>query len=166
MIKKIPFGRPEAFNVVVEVAAGGSKKYAYDGEIGAIKLSRVLYDGLKFPFNYGFVAATENYDGGHLDAFIFSTHPLMAGMVAQCRAVGMLQLIDHGKPDHKILAVPLAENRLDRLQDIGDVPIGDKQKILDFYRAAASQWDRSIQIEGFADKIAAKKELLRTLEFD
>jgi inorganic pyrophosphatase len=52
MISKIPFGDAEAFNVIIEVSQGGAKKYAYDSEMEAVKLNRVLYDDLVFPFNY------------------------------------------------------------------------------------------------------------------
>ncbi len=165
MISKIPFGDPESFNVIIEVSKGGAKKYAYDSEMEAVKLKRVLYDCLVFPFNYGFVAQTESGDGRHLDAFVLSTHPLTHGTVVSCRAIGMLKMVDRSKQDNKIIAVPVMENRLENIQDIGDWPQTEQQKIIDFYNTAAAQWDSSIQLNGFEGKEAAKKELLRTLEY-
>lgn len=165
-MKHLPFGELDAFNVVIEVPKGGAKKYAYDSELDAIKLSRVLYDGLTFPFNYGFVARTENHDGGHLDAFVIATHPITRGTVVVCRAVGMVELNDHGKPDHKILAVPLSERRLEHIQEIGDVLDSDRQSILNFYLGVSKQWDRTMHLKGFVGKIAARKELLRTQILD
>lgn len=161
-MKKIPFGELDAFNVVVEVPQGGAKKYAYDSDLGAIKLSRVLYDGLTFPLNYGFVGRTETHDGGNLDAFIISTHPITRGTVVVCRAVGMAEFEDHGKQDHKILAVPLNETRLSHIRDIDDVAAADKDNITKFYEAAAKQWDRAMHLRAFVNKTAARKELLRT----
>ena len=165
MISKIPFGDADAFNVIIEVSQGGAKKYAYDSEMEAVKLKRELYDGLVFPFNYGFVAQTESGDGRHLDAFVISTHPLTHGTVVSCRAIGMLKMVDRSKQDNKIIAVPVMENRLENLRDITDWPQTEQQKITDFYKIAAAQWDSSIQLNGFEGKEAAKKELLRTLEF-
>ncbi len=165
MISKIPFGDAEAFNVIIEVSQGGAKKYAYDSEMEAVKLNRVLYDDLVFPFNYGFVAQTESGDGRHLDAFVLATHPLTHGTVVTCRAIGLLKMVDRNKQDNKIIAVPLSESRMTDLADITDWPQSEQQKIIEFYQTAAAQWDSSIQLNGFEGKEAAKKELLRTLEF-
>lgn len=148
--------------MVVEVSMNGLKKYAYDSEMDAIKLNRVLYDGLKFPFNYGFVPQTEGRDGDHLDAFIISTHPITRSTVVQCRAIGVLEITDHGKHDPKIIAIPISENRFKNIQDIGDLPLADKDKLLNFYEQAGLQWDREMKAEGFSDKAKARKELLRT----
>ncbi|MBI5530580.1 MAG: inorganic diphosphatase [Candidatus Doudnabacteria bacterium] len=166
MISKIPFGTADEFNVIIEVPQGEAKKYAYDAEIEAVKLSRVLYDGLVFPFNYGFVAETESGDGRHLDAFILATHPLSRGTVVLCRAIGMLKMKDRGKQDNKIIAVPISENRMEGLNDITDWPEEEKEKIKDFYKIAAAQWDSTIELLGYENKDAAKKELLRTLEYN
>ena len=165
-LNNIPFGELEAFNVVVETPKGSTEKYAYEPELGAIKVSRVLYDGLAFPFNYGFVARTETYDGGFLDAFVISTHPITTGTIVTCRAVGMLEFMDEGKQDHKIIAVPLSDERLNNLQEIGDLSASDKELVASFYSQAAKQWSRDMQIQGFADKSKAKKELLRTQILD
>lgn len=164
-INKISFGEVNAFNVIIEVSEGGAKKYAYDREMETFKLSRLLYDGLVMPFNYGFVAQTENADGNHLDAFILCTHPLSRGIVATCRTIGMLKMNDRGKQDNKIIAVPLSEIRMEYLQDITDWPETEQEKILNFYRQASVQWGSTIELLGFVNKEAAKKELLRTLEF-
>lgn len=164
-ISKIPFGEVDAFNVVIEVSEGAPKKYAYDSEIEAVKLSRVLYDGLVMPFNYGFITQTESADGNHLDAFILCTHPLSRGTVVTCRTIGMLKMNDRGKQDNKIIAVPLNENRMENLQDIADWPEVEQEKILNFYRQASVQWDSTIELLGFTNKESAKKEILRTLEF-
>ncbi|MDR3643243.1 MAG: inorganic diphosphatase [Candidatus Doudnabacteria bacterium] len=165
-IKIIPFGEVEAFNAVIEVPQGEMKKYAYDPELGSIKLTRVLYDGIKFPFNYGFVAGTENHDGGHLDVFVISTHAITRGTVVVCRAIGVMEMEDQGKPDHKIIAVPNTETRLANLKDIKDFEESEREKISLFYRSAAEQWGLAIKLLGFADKAKAKKELLRTLQFE
>lgn len=148
--------------MVVEVSMGGLKKYAYDSEMDAIKLSRVLYDGLQFPFNYGFVPQTESRDGDHLDAFIISSEPITRGTVVECRAVGVLEVTDNGKSDPKIIAIPVIASRMKNIQDIGDLPQADKNKLLEFYKEAGKQWDREMTVEGFSDKAKARKELLRT----
>ncbi|MCL5667387.1 MAG: inorganic diphosphatase [Patescibacteria group bacterium] len=164
--QKVPFGEIEAFNVVIEVPTGSAKKYAYDPEMDALKLSQVLYDNVGFPFNYGYVAETESGDGENLDAFVLSTHPLATGTVVTCRAIGLIELIDRGQEDHKVIAVPLSEHRFDKILDIKDLPVEHIPAFEDFYRKASAQWKKDIQVKGFFGRDRAVKELLRTQILD
>jgi len=159
----VPFGETAAFNVIVEVPTGGQKKYAYDHDMEAFKLSNVLYDEAKFPFNYGYVAQTLADDGNNLDAYVLSTHSLSRGTVVPCRAVGMLEVVDREQNDNKILAVPLSEKRLEYIKDLVDMPKEYIAAFEEFYKHLAKQWGGDIRIVRFSDKEQAKKELLRTM---
>ena len=162
--KKVPFGDTKAFNVVVEVPAGGQKKYEYDSEMDAIKLGEVLYGDLRFPFNYGHVPKTLAGDNDLLDAFVMSTHPITTGTVVECRAVGLLEVNDRGKRDNKILAIPLNETQFSHIVDVDDIPAADMEKLREFYRQIPKAWDRQIDLVSVKDKEAAVKELLLTQE--
>lgn len=162
--RKVPFGEIHAFNVVVEVPAGGQKKYEYDAEIDAIKLGEILYGDLRFPFNYGHVPKTLAGDNHLLDAFVLSTYPITTGTVVECRAVGLLEVVDRGKRDNKILAVPVKEPRFKSVQSLADVGAEVLEKLKAFYQALPLAWQRDIQLLGFKDKDSAVKELLLTQE--
>ena len=162
--KDVPFGDAKTFNVVVEVPAGGQKKYEYDSEMDAIKLGEVLYGDLSFPFNYGHVPKTLAGDNDLLDAFVISSYPITTGTVVQCRAVGLLEVMDRGRRDNKILAIPVNDTRFDHIQNIEDVPEGDKEKFRAFYTALPTAWNREITLVGIKNKEAAAKELLLTQE--
>jgi len=144
----------------------GKKKYAYDPEINAIKLSRVLYGQEKFPLNYGHVAQTFAQDNNLLDAFVFSTYPITTGTVVACRAIGVLKVIDEGKKDDKILAVPIAETVFDHLQDVADIPPDQISALEKFYKMLPKAWDKKIKIIGIANKKEAVKELQAAREFE
>jgi inorganic pyrophosphatase len=126
----------------------------------------VLYDEVRFPFNYGFVAQTESGDGENLDAFVLSTHPISRGTMVVCRPVGMIELIDRGKEDHKIIAVLNNEPKWSDVQDMKDLPVEYVTMFEEFYKELARQWHHDIKITGFFGKDRAKKELLRTQNFD
>ena len=162
--KKVPFGDTKAFNVVVEVPAGGQKKYEYDSEMDAIKLGEVLYGEIKFPFNYGHVPKTLAGDNDLLDAFVISTYPITTGTVVECRAVGLLEVNDRGKRDNKILAIPVSEAQFGNIQDVADIPEADIEKVKEFYLQISKAWNRQIDLLSVKDKEAAVKELLLTQE--
>lgn len=165
-LKKVPFGEINAVNIIVEVPHGQSKKYEYDPAMEAMRLDGVLYDGVTFPFNYGYVAQTEAQDGDGLDAFVISTHPISSGMVVPSRPIGMLEVIDRGHKDHKIIAVPIHEHRLDYLQDIINLPGAEIKKFEEFYKNLAAQWNRDIKLNGVVGKNLAEKELRLTQNFE
>ena len=54
--KNIPFGKIEAFNVLIEIPQGSYNKYEHDEELDEIKLDFVFWGDCKFPDNYGLVA--------------------------------------------------------------------------------------------------------------
>src|SRR3989344_6975947 len=107
--KDIPLGTAEEFNVMVEIPKGSENKYEYDDDLDIIKLDWVFTGGFHFPFDYGFMPETRGGDGDNLDVFVINSHSLTVGTVAKCRAIGMIELLDMGVEDNKILAVPISD---------------------------------------------------------
>jgi len=119
--KNIPLGTVEEFNVIVEIPKGSENKYEYDEDLDVIKLDWVFSGGFHFPFDYGYIPETRGGDGDHLDAFVFSSHPIDFGAVVKCRAIGMIELIDRGEEDNKILAVALADPKYTSHKELSDL---------------------------------------------
>lgn len=164
--KKIPFGTAQKFNVVIEVPSGSKKKYEYDPEMDAIKLNKVFYGAAAFPLNYGHIPKSISGDNSLLDAFVISTHPFEIGTVAECRPVGLVGVIDRGKKDNKILAVPVAERAMEHYQDLADLPPGILQQIEHFYEHLKLEEHPEVLFQGFADKEQAVKELIWAQEME
>ena len=61
---------PETFNVVIEVPQGSKVKYELEKETGVLKVDRVLYSSVVYPWNYGFIPQTLAEDEDPLDAII------------------------------------------------------------------------------------------------
>jgi len=96
---------PQIVNAVVEVPYGCTNKYEYDKSLKLFRLDRPLYASVHYPGEYGFIPSTLSPDGDALDILILVTRPTFTGCVMEARAVGVLKMIDQGKPDEKILAV-------------------------------------------------------------
>ncbi len=161
-IKNLPFGEPEAFNVVIEVVQGTRNKYEYDEELDVIKLDRVLYGAQRFPANYGFIPQTRAEDGDHSDALVFSTDPLTPGTVVVARPIGMMDMIDTGELDNKILAVPVVDPRFADVQSLEDLPAHVLKEIQNFFETYKVLQNKKVEVKGFRDKAAALKELEST----
>jgi len=103
----LPIGEkaPETVNAVVEVPYGCANKYEYDETLHLFRLDRPLFASVHYPGEYGFIPSTLSPDGDALDIVILVTHATFPGCIMEARSVGVLEMIDRGKHDQKILAV-------------------------------------------------------------
>lgn len=112
---------PEEFNTIVEIPKGSHNKYEIDKETGLIALDRANYSAAPYPFDYGFVPQTLWEDGDPLDVVILTTYPLMPGILVKVRPVAVIDMIDSGDSDYKIIAVPVDDKRFEYAQDLEDL---------------------------------------------
>lgn len=89
---------------VVEIPKGSICKYEIDQVTGTTWLDRVLK--LECPQNYGFITNTLAEDGDPLDVFILMDEPLVTGTYVELEVLGVIEMMDGGKMDHKIIAKP------------------------------------------------------------
>jgi len=107
----IPAGRrvPDIINAIVEIPKGERNKYEYDPDYNLFRLDRVLASPMHYPTAYGFVPSTIFSDGDPVDIMILIDEPTFVGCLIEVRPIGVMRLIDSGKQDDKIIAVPIAD---------------------------------------------------------
>jgi inorganic pyrophosphatase len=92
-------------NAVVEVSSGSINKYEIITESGQLKLDRVGYSSLAYPFTYGAIPNTWDLDNDPLDIEIVGiTEALVPGALVEARIIGAMKFIDNGEIDDKIIA--------------------------------------------------------------
>jgi inorganic pyrophosphatase len=108
-------------NAIVEVSAGSINKYEIINETGHLKLDRVGYSTLAYPFTYGAIPQTWDHDNDMLDIIIINvTEPLVAGSHVEARIVGAMKFVDTGEIDDKIIAVLADDKRVDHIKSYTD----------------------------------------------
>jgi inorganic pyrophosphatase len=112
---------PEEFNAIIEIPKGSFNKYEVDKKTGLIALDRANYSAAPYPFDYGFAPQTYWEDNDPLDVIVLTTFPLNPGILVRVRPVAVLDMIDDGDSDMKVLAVPAADRRWEDVQDLGDL---------------------------------------------
>jgi CubicO group peptidase (beta-lactamase class C family)/inorganic pyrophosphatase len=90
--------------VFIENEAGSAQKHTYDERTLALLRSETV--SRAYPFPYGFVLGTRSGDGDAVDCFVISGGTLASGAIVACEAVALLEQVEDGETDHKILAVP------------------------------------------------------------
>ena len=119
----IPRGEdaPEILNCIIEIPKGSPNKYELDKKTGLIALDRANYSSAPYPFDYGFVPQTLWEDGDPLDIVVPTTFPLIPGVLVRVRPVAVMEMIDDGESDYKIIAVPVDDKRWDDVNDLDDL---------------------------------------------
>jgi len=77
--------------VVIETPKGSRNKFKYDPTTHRFKLSKVLPEGMVFPYDFGFVPATKGPDGDPIDVLVLMDEPTFPGCLLESRLVGILE---------------------------------------------------------------------------
>lgn len=119
----VPLGEnaPDEINVIIEIPKGSPNKYEIDKETGLIKLDRVNYSAAPYPFDYGFAPQTLWEDNDPLDVIVLTTYPLASGILVAVRPVAVMEMIDTGESDYKIIGVPVEDKRWEDVKDLHDL---------------------------------------------
>lgn len=115
-------GKEDIVNSLVEINAGTLNKYETITESGQLKLDRVGYSSLAFPYTYGTIPQTWDHDGDPLDVAIVNViEPLALGCLAEVRVIGVIKFEDAGEVDDKIIGVLADDRRSDHIKSINDL---------------------------------------------
>lgn len=112
----------DVLTMVVEIPTGSRNKYEVDHRTGEIFLDRRLFTATRYPADYGYVPDTLAEDGDPLDVLALVAEPTFPGCRIRVRPLGLFLMEDQGKPDHKVLGVPVHEPLWAHLQRLEDVP--------------------------------------------
>ncbi|NLM75260.1 MAG: inorganic diphosphatase [Clostridiaceae bacterium] len=113
---------PEDFYAVVEIQKGSKTKYELDKETGMLVLDRILSTSTHYPANYGFIPRTYGDDNDPLDVLILCSEPIGPMTLVRCYPIGMFTMLDNGRIDSKIIAIPFTDPSYNGYEDVSDLP--------------------------------------------
>ena len=125
---------PEDFIAVIEIPQGSKKKYELDKETGLIILDRVLHTSTHYPANYGFIPRTYGDDLDPLDVLVLCSEPLEPLILVRCYPIGVISMIDSGRNDEKIIAIPYSDPTYNSYHDISELPRHIFDEMSHFFR--------------------------------
>lgn len=143
---EIPRGSAKELNVIVEIPMNSRVKYELDKETGLIMFDRALYSPMHYPANYGFVPQTLWEDGDPLDVLVMGFESLVPGCLIKVRPIGVLDMIDGGDGDAKVLAVPIKDPRFKSINDINDVEPHLLEEIKHFYQVYKDLEKKKVEV--------------------
>lgn len=152
----IEAGTLEEINTIIEINRGSKNKYEIDKKTGLIALDRVLHTTQDFPFDYGFIPQTLWYDNDPVDVIVLSSHPLLPGILVRVRPVAIMNMIDGGHADDKLIAVPVDDPRWNDVKDLQNINPHTLKEIEHFYSTYKNLQNKVVEVSGFKGKKEAE----------
>ncbi len=161
---EVESGSKDEMNVIIEINKGSKNKYEIDKKTGLIALDRVAHTAQDFPFDYGFVPKSLWHDEDPLDVILLTTYPLQPGILVRARPIAIMNMIDSGEGDDKIIAVPVDDPRWEDTKDLADINKHTLKEIEHFYSTYKKLQQKEVEVRGFKGKEEAQKAFEEGLE--
>ncbi|MBE6778672.1 MAG: inorganic diphosphatase [Ruminococcaceae bacterium] len=150
---------PEDFLCVVEISKGSKKKYELDKETGLIILDRILYTSTHYPANYGFIPRTYGDDGDPLDVLLLCAEPLEPLTLVRAYPIGVISMIDNGRNDAKIIAIPFNDPNYNQYTDIDQLPRHIFDEMRHFFSVYKNLENKTTAVE----EVSAREDAVRII---
>ncbi|RNA62966.1 inorganic diphosphatase [Chryseobacterium nematophagum] len=143
---------PQIVTAVIEIPSGSHTKYEIDKLSGLIRLDRILLSSMYYPANYGIIPKTYYSDGDPLDILVLCSESLVPLTLVNARVIGIMEMTDEEKKDHKIIAVAENDFPLADVHDIEDLPVYTVNGIQNFFEEYKKLEGKAVQVFGFKNK--------------
>ncbi len=161
----IPTGRepPTVVNAIIEIPTNERNKFELDKDLGIFRLDRVLHSAVHYPGDYGFLPRTLGDDGDPLDVLVLMTIPVFTGCLVECRPIGLFHLIDRGKADEKVLAVPLGDPYSEGIHELSDIPQHTLKEVEHFFQVYKDLEGVTTRTRGFEGAAEAREAITHAM---
>lgn len=151
---------PEIVRLIVEIPKQSGNKYEYDRALGVFRLDRTLYSPMHYPGDYGFIPGTLAEDGDPMDGLALVDQPSFPGCLVEVRPVAVLNMVDSGIGDQKIISVPTRNPRYDQIHTIDQIFPHIRLEIEHFFAIYKELEGKVTEMRGWGDPREARKMIV------
>lgn len=151
-------------DALIEIPAGSKNKYEVDKENKRIILDRPLYSAVYYPAEYGYIEDTLANDGDPIDILTLATFPTFPGCTVPSRVIGMLEMVDDGDEDVKLIAVSATDPRYDDVKTLDDLPAHTLKEIKHFFDTYKILQNKKVETGKWQDIATAEKFLKEAID--
>ncbi len=148
---------PRTVTAVIEIPQGSRCKFELDKPSGLLKLDRVIYSSFYYPVNYGFIPQTYGDDKDPLDILVLTSLPVVPLTLMEAKVIGVMQMIDSGDSDDKIIAVAAKDPSVNHYNNIEELPSHFLNELRHFFEEYKALENKEVVVEEFGDKVIALK---------
>ncbi len=155
---------PDDFVGVIEIPKGSKIKYELDKETGLIKLDRILHTSTHYPANYGFIPRTYADDGDPLDVLVLCSETLYPMTLVRCYPIGVIRMIDSGRHDDKIIAIPFDDPNYNMYHSIDELPKHIFDEMTHFFKVYKELENKTTAVNEIENEFSAKQILVEDID--
>lgn len=155
---------PDDFVAVIEIEKGSKNKYELDKETGNIILDRILYTSTHYPANYGLIPRTYADDNDPLDVLVLCSESLYPLSLVRCYPIGMISMLDQGKMDEKIIAIPFNDPNYNCYKHISDLPAHVVNEMRHFFSVYKNLEDKETIVNDEAGPEQARETIKAAMD--
>lgn len=155
---------PAVVRSFIEIPRGSRGKYELDKETGMLALDRVLASSMSYPANYGFIPQSYCEDKDPLDILVFCSVDLQPLCALNAKPIGVMQMVDGGEMDDKIIAVAADDKEWNHYNDISELPPHTLKMVKNFFEDYKKlEKNKVVEVKEFQGKAAAHKTITDAL---
>jgi len=148
---------PSIVNGIIEIPKNTRAKYELDKESGLLMMDRVIFSSMYYPANYGFIPQTYCDDNDPLDILVLSQINIVPMCIVSAKVIGVMQMMDDGETDDKIIAVAENDVSVNYIDDISELPMHFFKELKNFFEDYKKLENKTVKIEEFQGKELAQK---------
>jgi inorganic pyrophosphatase len=163
----VPSGEqsPRVVNAIIEIPQGSRCKYEIDKKSGLLKLDRVIFSSFYYPINYGFIPQSYGGDKDPLDILVITSLPVQPLTLMEAKVIGVMQMVDGGEPDDKIIAVAAKDPGVNHYNNIEELPRHFFDELRHFFEEYKKLENKTVLVEDFGDKATALNIIEEAIRF-
>lgn len=154
----------EDFIAVIEIEKGSKKKYELDKETGSLILDRILYTSTHYPANYGLIPRTYADDNDPLDVLVLCSEVIQPLSLVRCYPIGVITMLDQGKLDEKIIAIPFKDPTYNSYHDVSELPSHIFTEMSHFFTVYKNLEQKETMVDEVRGTEDAKKVIQKCLD--
>ena len=155
---------PEKFSAVIEISKNSKNKYELDKQTGLLRLDRILHTSTHYPANYGFIPRTYADDLDPLDVLVMCSEEIMPLTLVEVYPIGVIRMIDQGKLDEKIIAIPFSDPNYNMFRSIYDLPKHIFNEMCHFFMVYKQLEDKDTAVNDMGDCDEAREIIRAAIE--
>lgn len=155
---------PGIVNAIIEIPKGSKCKYEIDKKSGLLRLDRVLFSSVMYPANYGFIPQTYCDDNDPLDILVICSQEVVPLCLMRAKVVGVMNMVDKGERDDKIIAVASDDVSVNYINDLDDLPPHTELEIIRFFEDYKKLEHSEVVVEMFKGKAEAYRIIEESIE--
>eukprot|EP00798_Chlamydomonas_sp_ICE-L_P022285 gene22285-29362_t len=154
---------PNIINAVIEIPRGSKVKYEMDKDTGLVYVDRILYSSVVYPHNYGFIPKTLCDDNDALDVLVLMQEPVVPMCFLRVKPIGVMQMLDQGEQDDKLIAVHADDPEFCNISDISELPPHRLAEIKRFFEDYKKNEHKEVVVDEFLGADAARRTVIESL---